>query len=134
MSEQGSDPQTFYPVFRYRDTAAAIEWLETAFGFSALEVHRSEAGGIVHAQVGFGQGIVMLSDEPEGGDELHGERAGTGWAYVVTDQPDALFERASEAGAEVVRGLTDEEYGSREFSVRDPEGNLWSFGTYSPER
>ncbi len=47
--------------------------------------------------------------------------------------PDALFERATAAGAEVVRGLEDEDYGSRGFSVRDPEGNLWSFGTYRGE-
>jgi uncharacterized glyoxalase superfamily protein PhnB len=50
--------------------------------------------------------------------------------YVVTDAPDALFERATAAGAEVVRGLKDEDYGSRGFTVRDPEGMLWSFGTY----
>ena len=53
--------------------------------------------------------------------------------YVVCDDPDGLFERATAAGAEVVRGLTDQDYGSREFTVRDPEGNLWSFGTYKGE-
>ena len=50
---------------------------------------------------------------------------------MVTDEPDALFERATAAGAEVARGLRDEDYGSRGFTVRDPEGNLWSFGTYA---
>jgi uncharacterized glyoxalase superfamily protein PhnB len=55
---------------------------------------------------------------------------GVASSYVVTDQPDAVFERATAAGAEVVRGLLDEDYGSRGFSVRDPEGNIWSFGTY----
>jgi uncharacterized glyoxalase superfamily protein PhnB len=50
--------------------------------------------------------------------------------YVVTEAPDELFERATAAGAEVVRGLKDEDYGSRGFTVRDPEGNLWTFGTY----
>ncbi len=53
--------------------------------------------------------------------------------YVVCDDPDALFERASATGAEVVKGLEDEDYGSRGFTVRDPEGNLWSFGTYPGE-
>jgi uncharacterized glyoxalase superfamily protein PhnB len=53
--------------------------------------------------------------------------------YGVCDDPDALFERATAAGAEVVRGLKDEDYGSRGFTVRDPEGNLWSFGTYAGE-
>jgi len=53
--------------------------------------------------------------------------------YVVTDDPDGLFARATAAGAEVIRELRDEDYGSRGFTVRDPEGNLWSFGTYSGE-
>lgn len=57
-------------------------------------------------------------------------KPGNASLYVVTDQPDALFERATAAGAEVVRGLKDEDYGSRGFTVRDPEGNHWSFGTY----
>ena len=51
--------------------------------------------------------------------------------YVVTDKPDALHDRAVAAGATIVRGLRDEEYGSRGFSATDPEGNLWSFGTYA---
>jgi uncharacterized glyoxalase superfamily protein PhnB len=50
--------------------------------------------------------------------------------YVVTDDPDGLFKRATAAGAEVVCGLHDTDYGSRDFAVRDPEGNRWSFGTY----
>ena len=52
--------------------------------------------------------------------------------YVVVGDPDALHERAKAAGAEISRGLTDMEYGSREFSASDPEGNVWSFGTYDP--
>ena len=65
-------------------------------------------------------------------DALLGEQhAGAASVYVVTDEPDALFARATAAGAEVVRGLEDTDFGSRTFTVRDPEGNLWSFGTYS---
>ena len=52
--------------------------------------------------------------------------------YVVVSDPDALHERAQAAGADISRGLTDTDYGSREFSARDPEGNVWSFGTYDP--
>ena len=67
-------------------------------------------------------------------DSAFGQRApGNDCVYVDCDDPDALFERAIATGAEVVRGLTDEEYGSRGFTVRDPEGNLWSFGTYDVE-
>ena len=51
-------------------------------------------------------------------------------AYVVTAAPDALFARATAAGAKVAREPHDTDYGSRDFAVTDPDGNLWSFGTY----
>jgi uncharacterized glyoxalase superfamily protein PhnB len=51
---------------------------------------------------------------------------------VVVDDPDAHLTRAKEAGANIERELTDQDYGSREYTARDPEGNLWSFGTYRP--
>jgi uncharacterized glyoxalase superfamily protein PhnB len=60
-------------------------------------------------------------------------RPGTFGAYVVTDDPDGLFARATAAGAKVLRELHDTDYGSRDFAVLDPEGNLWSFGTYRGE-
>jgi uncharacterized glyoxalase superfamily protein PhnB len=70
------------------------------------------------------------------GDESWPVPPGCTGCYVVTDDPDALFERAVAAGAEVLRPLHDTDYGSRDFAVRDPEGNQWSFGTYrgSPRR
>jgi uncharacterized glyoxalase superfamily protein PhnB len=67
-------------------------------------------------------------------DNVFSQRpTGAASVYVVTDEPDVLFERATTAGAELVRELRDEDYGSRGFSVRDPEGNIWSFGTYKGE-
>jgi len=59
-------------------------------------------------------------------------RASTISLYIAVGDPDAIHARAKRADAEVVRELTDTDYGSREFSVRDLEGNLWSFGTYNP--
>jgi len=55
-----------------------------------------------------------------------------GSVYVVVGDPDAHHDRAKAAGAEIVAGLTDTDYGSRDYSARDPDGNLWSFGTYRP--
>ncbi|MGH7869666.1 MAG: VOC family protein, partial [Candidatus Dormibacteraceae bacterium] len=52
--------------------------------------------------------------------------------YVIVEDPDAHYRQAKTAGAEIVQELTDQEYGSREYSTRDLEGNLWSFGTYDP--
>ena len=51
--------------------------------------------------------------------------------YVVTDRPDEVHERAQALGATVTRPLEDTDYGSRGFSILDPEGNSWSFGTYA---
>ena len=121
-----------YPALRYHDARAAIDWLGEAFGFTEKEVHAGEGDAIAHAELNLpGGGIVMLSSEPDEPDRW-GKRAGLGWLYAATDDVDALHDRAVAAGAEVVMELTDTDYGSRDFSVRDPEGNVWSFGTYAP--
>ncbi len=123
---------TIYPSLRYHDARAAIDWLAEAFGFTENAVHADAEGVIRHAELtGFG-GIVMLGTEPAGGDPVWGDHAGQGWLYLSTDDPDALHARAVTAGAEIARPLQDTDYGSREFSARDPEGNVWSFGTYAP--
>ena len=66
-------------------------------------------------------------------DDAWALQPGAFGAYVVTDEPEALYRRAVEAGAEIVRELYTTDYGSRDFTVRDPEGNLWAFGTYRGE-
>jgi uncharacterized glyoxalase superfamily protein PhnB len=75
--------------------------------------------------------MVMLGSSAEG-RELFNQAAGSYSLYLVVDDPDAHHDRAKEAGAEIVLGLKDEDYGSRGYTARDPEGNLWSFGTYRP--
>jgi uncharacterized glyoxalase superfamily protein PhnB len=123
---------TIYPTLRYRDARAAIDWLVEAFGFEEKAVHADAQGVIRHAELaGFG-GIVMLGTEPDGGDPLTGETAGHGSTYLSHDDVDGLHDRAVSAGAEIVRPLQDTDYGSRDFTARDPEGSIWSFGTYSP--
>jgi uncharacterized glyoxalase superfamily protein PhnB len=123
---------TIYPSLRYHDARAAIDWLAEAYGFEAKEVHAGDDGVVHHAELsGFG-GIVMLGTEPAEGDPKWGEHAGQSWLYLSTDDPDALHARALAAGATIVRELEDTDYGSREFSTRDLEGNVWSFGTYAP--
>ncbi len=74
---------------------------------------------------------TMLSSTNEG-DERFNQGAGRYSLHVVASDPDAHFARAKEAGAQIERELTDQAYGSREYTARDPEGNLWSFGTYRP--
>jgi uncharacterized glyoxalase superfamily protein PhnB len=126
---------SIFPALRYRDANAAIEWLQRAFGFTERVAYRDEDGDVNHAELTLGSGVVMLGpSRPDGwlGGGKPDARASTVSIYVVVADPDAHCERARNAGAEIVRELTDEDYGSREYSARDPEGNLWSFGTYDP--
>ena len=132
-SREHAPAPTVWPSLRYHDAPAGIEFLTKAFGFEAVAVYTSEDGTLVqHAELRWPLGGgVMLGSERESSDWP--QRAGHGAAYVVTDDPDGLYARAVAAGATVTHELRDEEYGSRGFAVRDPEGNLWSFGTYRGE-
>ena len=114
------------PVFRYHDANATIEFLKSAFGFEEHAVYRGDDGQVMHAELRFGDGMVMLGQAGEG------RQASGGMVYVIVDDADAHHERAKAAGAEVTRELTDMDYGSREYGARDPDGNEWSFGTYRP--
>ena len=119
------------PSLRYKDAARAIEFLVDAFGFERVEVHENEDGTIAHAELSYGDGMVMLGTDRPG--DQYGSHVGQSWVYVVVEDADAHYAQAKAGGAEIVRELTDQDYGSRDYSARDPEGNLWSFGTYSPE-
>lgn len=118
-----------FPILRYRDAKAAHAWLEAAFGLEPNALHEGEGGTIAHAQMRWGDSMVMFGSAQ---DDAIGMRPGQGHVYLSCDDPDALYARAVAAGAEVAMELTDLDYGSRDFSVRDPEGNVWSFGTYEP--
>jgi uncharacterized glyoxalase superfamily protein PhnB len=121
---------TVIPTLRYRDARAAIDWLCDAFGFTRHGVYEGPDGAVVHAELRHGTGMVMLGPVREGG--VWPAQPGTGAIYVAVDDVDAHFGRARETGAEILQEPTDQEYGSREYVARDPEGNLWSFGTYVP--
>jgi uncharacterized glyoxalase superfamily protein PhnB len=124
------------PAIRYKDAPAAIEWLEKAFGFERHMVVDGEGGTIEHAELRVGSGMVMLGTARE--DDRFNTRtpgelgATTAGIYVIVEDPDAHFEQARAAGAEIVMELTDQNYGSRDYTARDPEGHLWHFGTYRP--
>ena len=123
--------QSIFPVLKYDDARAAIEFLEAAFGFERHAVYDGEDGGVAHAELRLGDEYVMLGSTSEGDDRFN-QGAGRYSLYVVVDDPDAHLARAKQAGASIERELTDQDYGSREYTARDPEGNLWSFGTYRP--
>jgi uncharacterized glyoxalase superfamily protein PhnB len=121
---------TIFPSLRYRDAPRAIDFLVEAFGFTRGMVVENDDGTIAHAELSYGDGMVMLGTDREDGDASH---VGNGWMYVVVEDADAHYARARAAGAEIVRELEEQDYGSRDYSARDFEGNLWSFGTYRPE-
>ena len=123
---------SIYPTYHYRDARAAIDFLERAFGFERKAVHEDDAGRIQHAELRLGDGLIMLGDKQDTEWAQLAPPPGSGSAYVAVDDVDALAERARSAGAEIVYGPKDQDYGSRDFTARDPEGNLWSFGTYRP--
>ena len=131
MTENTPPPQV-WPTLRARDARALIRFLVGAFGFEETAVY-GEGDVVHHAQLSWppGGGVMLGSDRDDGSPVP--VPPGSFGAYVVTDDPDALFARATAAGAEVISGLHETDYGSRDFAVRDPEGNRWSFGTYRGE-
>jgi uncharacterized glyoxalase superfamily protein PhnB len=120
-----------FPALKYEDAPAAIDWLERAFGFSRHMVAEGERGTIAHAELRLNGAMVMLGSlgKPDPANPWADARAGT---YVQITDIDEHYARARAAGAEIVRPLADTPYGAREYSVRDPGGHLWSFGTYDP--
>ena len=120
-----------YPSIRYRDARAAIAFLQEAFGFELVTSHE-DGGVVVHAELRWGDSMIMCGQETEAGIKRHGAHAGQGWNYVTVEDADAHYARAKAAGAEITMELTDLDYGSRDYSAKDPEGNMWSFGTYDP--
>lgn len=127
-------PTSVWPILAYRDAPAAIDFLEAAFGLERTAVYTRGGDPTVvdHAEMRWPSGGGVMFGTAGKDDTPFGRRTpGNDAVYVVCTDPDELFDRAVAAGASIVHGLTDQDYGSREFAVRDPEGNLWSFGTYA---
>jgi uncharacterized glyoxalase superfamily protein PhnB len=127
----GKPVPSVWPLVNYDDAHAGIRFLVEAFGFvETLVVPGDQEGYVAHAELRWPEGGGVMVGTGDDEAEVRGTKVGAASVYVVTDTPDALFERATAAGAKVLRGLRDEDYGSRGFTVADPEGNIWSFGTY----
>ncbi len=124
-----------YPTFRYRDPVAAMAWLCDTVGFTTHARHPAD-GDVAHAELASGSSMIMLGGVH---DDAYGARVGGPGKdggkslYIAVDDVDALHDRVKASGVTIEEGLTDRDYGSREFQCRDPEGNLWCFGTYWPK-
>jgi uncharacterized glyoxalase superfamily protein PhnB len=140
MSAPRRTTATIVPGLRYRDAPKAIDWLCRAFGFEKHLVVPNDDGTIAHAQLVFGNGMIMLGSAGKHGneyDELVKPPAQVGGVatqglYVIVEDADAHLALARAAGAEIVMDLSDKDYGGRDFTCRDLEGNVWTFGTYDP--
>jgi uncharacterized glyoxalase superfamily protein PhnB len=134
MAKGYRTPSNIYPSLTYEDAPAAIEWLCRAFGFEKRMVIEDANGGIMHSELSFGPGVIMVSSTKEAAGRVSpGRVAVANQALCVrVDDPDAHYARATAAGAVVTRELRDEEYGARGYMVSDPEGHQWYFGNYDP--
>jgi uncharacterized glyoxalase superfamily protein PhnB len=138
MNDQKTNRPVVIPSLRYQDAPKAIEWLCDTFGFEKNLVVPGEGGRIAHAQLTFGNGMIMLGsvDAGEYGRHLK-QPAETGGAvtqsiYIIVPDTDAHYSRARAAGATIVIDIKDEDYGGRGYTCRDLEGHIWSFGSYNP--
>lgn len=130
-SDDSAPAPTCWPCLSYDDAEAALRFLVDAFGFEERLVVRGDSERPVHhAELLWpdGGGVMFGSRRP-GGDVFE-QPAGAGSIYVVCADADAVFARAKGHGATIVADMEDTDYGNHGFTAADPEGNLWSFGTY----
>lgn len=129
--------QTITPYLLYKDVAAALDFLASAFGFREVLRYTGEQGYVNHAEMRIGDARVFLGDPGEryrNPAELGQETVGI---YVLVADVDAHFAVAKAAGAEILEEPADQEYGERRYTARDPEGHHWFFaqptGDVAPE-
>jgi uncharacterized glyoxalase superfamily protein PhnB len=137
MSGAKNTRANIIPTLRYADAPAAIDWLCKAFGFERRLVVPGDNGMIAHAQLVFGNGMVMVGSARDNDfgklqAPLSAGAVVSQSPYIVVADVDRHYARAVSAGAEVVREPEDQDYGGRLYTCRDPEGNLWNFGSYDP--
>ncbi len=124
---------SLHPTLRYDDPRAAIAFLTDTLGLREVTVATDDSGAVVHAEVawddGDDTGVVVVAPRSGPDDPFDTGRA---VLYLTTGDPDTVHDKAVAAGATITMGVTEQPYGSREFALTDPEGNVWCVGTYRP--
>lgn len=127
---------TVIPTLRYHDARAAVDWLCEAFGFSRHLIVDGDGGGIAHAQLRFGNGMIMVGSarDDEFGQLQVPPSSGpvTQSPYIIVSEIDDHYAHAVSRDAQIVIEIRDEAHGGRFYSCRDPQGHLWNFGDYDP--
>ncbi|MBN6035646.1 VOC family protein [Amycolatopsis sp. 195334CR] len=126
---------TLHGYFGYRDAQGALDWFQRAFGFEQTMCFSDGHGGIGHAELRYGPGVSFTLFTDEAGYDraaLKGETVGHGlWIRLGSEEEvDALYAKASAAGAKVIWPPAATEWGTYRFRVHDPEGYEWTFSTY----
>jgi len=127
------------PSLRYKDARAAIAWLEGVFGFERHAVYDGPGDTVAHAELRFGTGMVMLGSVSNESPLRHlyvtpadiGGRVSSP-LYLIVNDCTSVHARAVAAKADIIVEMKTMEYGGNAFTVRDPEGYLWTVGEYSP--
>lgn len=130
MTSPASPRPSFIPSLAYKDSRAALEWLQRAFGFEPSEVLTDSEGNIVHAEMTHGDGVVMIgsewADRTRSPASLGGKN--TQRVHVRIDRGlDEHCARARQAGAKIVMEPADQFYGDRTYIATDVEGHYWTF-------
>jgi len=135
---------TIFPIIRFADSEAGLAWLKDALGFEEHGVFRADDGSIQHGELRLGDAWVMIGTESADGVArtaertssfgTGGEHRGSAFTYLAVEDAAAAFDRARAAGADLTSELESRDYGGRDFSLRDSEGNIWSVGEYDPSR
>lgn len=127
------------PNISYKDPENALEFLKNALGFSEHSIYRDNQNKILHGELVLGKAMIMISpanNETVFGkftrtpNELQGYNIQT--PYIIIEEIDAHYQQTKNAKAEIILPLKDEDYGGRGYSCKDPEGNIWNFGSYNP--
>ena len=129
---------TLTPSLVYDDAHHAIRWLTDVLGFRVAAVYDGPGGCVAFAELVWRTGVVFISGRPPSDNPW--SKVGPASIALVAEDARAVdrhYQRVVAAGAEVVRGLHDARTpafpdGSHQFDVRDPEGNLWTVGTFQP--
>jgi uncharacterized glyoxalase superfamily protein PhnB len=138
MTNSNTIPVTSIPAIRYADANKAIDWLKQALGFTEKAVYRDAGGAVAHAELLLGNGMVMIGTFGLIKETSHWyvqpSAAGgvTSSVYLIVPDCEPVYASAKAAGAEILHELEVKEYGGAGFTVRDPEGQIWSVGEYNP--
>ena len=128
------------PSTRYADCENALTFLKKVIGMEEVMVYRDEAGTIQHAELRMGDSYFMFGPEDDrpfsrymtaprdtGGRE-------TTTMYVVVEDVETHNAKAMAAGADIIQALEATDHGGLQYSLRDPEGHVWTIGLYDPRR